>query len=196
MSRLLTFVGFLSFVAMVTGALVRWLTAKAGREYAASAAQLRQIGAMPVEEAASHVTAALEAGEMLRGVRSAVAPSSLPEVLPPLLRDFFSRYQRVEATSRQLTGVDRALIRPSETRSGFFAIGRGMEARTSSMSSPYAPEEKRSLRYIPTRSLIRCSARSLPSSIFCWPLFQRLRSLETGLPAPSLTTERLRTCCP
>jgi hypothetical protein len=149
MPRLLTFVGFLSFVVMVTWALVRWLTAKARREYAASAAQLRQIRAMPVEEAASHITAGLEAGEMLRCVGSAVSPSSLPEVLPPLLRDFFSRYQRVETTSGQLTAVDRTLIRASETRPGFFAIGRGMEATDVEYEIAIRPGREEILAFYP-----------------------------------------------
>lgn len=112
---------FLFFVSVRL--LVRWK--KSGELYGRIEEELATARALPLREAEEKALSLLRDGGKYRVVEKP-SPTDTTYPLGPVLRQFFSRFEKVTEIKGE-TSLDRGEIRPSTLRDGFIRIGTDIE---------------------------------------------------------------------
>jgi hypothetical protein len=103
--------------------LVRWK--QSDKTYRRIEEELAAVRALSFQEAEQKALTLLLSGEKYRIVEKPAPPEAL-QSLGPLLRQFFSRFERVTEIKGE-TSLDRTEIGPSTFRAGFIKIGTDIE---------------------------------------------------------------------
>jgi len=112
-------------VALSIGASLfatRLLGRRATVEYQKRADVLRNIAAMPMEEAAAEASELLANPKHFRCVEAPIGDLSLAQ-FAPMLRQMFEKYSEMEALGDPGSSIERAALAPAENASGFVRMG-------------------------------------------------------------------------